>query len=194
MKGANERTFRKLEGNPYLRIFNSLQATENFAGEEKQLWLWRCRRRLVKVFAWAIPCDGALDRLAGAGEVIEIGCGRGYWAGLVKARGGDIYAYDAARPSGSTYFPIATGGPGVLSGRRVDSLFLCWPPLGSTMAAEALTQFKGRSLFYVGEAEGGCTGDRQFHRLLSEQWGLVSRLDIPRWPGVNDSFFEYRRA
>ncbi|MEU4526376.1 hypothetical protein AB0F52_47590 [Amycolatopsis sp. NPDC024027] len=58
---------------------------------------------------------------------------------------------------------------------QADSvLFLCWPPAwGSDMASKALINFEesgGTDLIFIGEPQGGKTGDERFFELLSQGW------------------------
>src|SRR5690606_14649666 len=55
-------------------------------------------------------------------------------------------------------------------------LFLCWPPgWGNTMASEALEKFEtrgGRRVIFIGEPQGGKTGDDALFARLSQAWTL----------------------
>ena len=46
---------------------------------------------------------------------------------------------------------------------------------------------------YVGEGECGCTADGTFHNLLSQDFTLSDKIDIPRWEGVHDRLYIYER-
>ena len=65
------------------------------------------RRELSARLAWAIPTEGAVRLLVGAGPLVEAGAGRGLWAALVNDAGGDVAAYDIAPPDlgGNTFHP-----------------------------------------------------------------------------------------
>jgi len=58
------------------------------------------------------------------------------------------------------------------------TLFLCWPPLSSDMAYNALRNYTGSTVVFVGKP-GGCTGDEAFHRELAKHWHMVADLPIP---------------
>src|ERR1019366_9271626 len=45
------------------------------------------RSTMIDHYAYAIPNDAALDRLASLGPIVEVGAGAGYWAHLLRERG-----------------------------------------------------------------------------------------------------------
>jgi len=63
------------------------------------------------------------------------------------------------------------------------------------MAQRALARYGGARIVYIGEGEGGCTGDDDFHAALAKQWKLAASYEIPQWDGVHDDVCVYvRRA
>lgn len=42
-------------------------------------------------------------------------------------------------------------------------------------------------IIYIGEGEGGCTGNKKFHELLSEHFTKESRIQGETWIGIDDS-------
>ena len=61
------------------------------------------------------------------------------------------------------------------------------------MAVNALRAYAGRRVAYVGEWDGGCTGDEAFHALLSRGWRETERVAIPQWWGLHDALYIYER-
>jgi hypothetical protein len=58
-----------------------------------------CLRPLQRVYSCGIPTDASLAALAALGTPLaELGCGTGYWARLLRARGVDVVAYDIRPP------------------------------------------------------------------------------------------------
>ena len=96
-----------------------------------------------------------------------------------------------------TWHPVLEGTPDVLkAGHEEDVLFLCWPPYEGTLAQEALANYQGDTLIYVGEARGGCCADDSFFDLLDEQWEWVSEDDPPiltSWSGMHDVLRTFKR-
>jgi hypothetical protein len=115
----------------------------------------------------------------------------------------DIIAYDAY-PIGNTwkgnrYFnevywtEVLHRNTAAVRSHKDRSLFLCWPPHTSDMAASALRQYQGDTVIYVGEGHGGCTGDDTFHKKLESNWEQIHSEVVPQWDGIHDELFIYKR-
>lgn len=154
------------------------------------------RDALCRKYAWAIPSPEALDRIAALGPIVEIGAGTGYWAYLLGEMGVDVLAYDINPPGpGSSnhyhkgvdpWTEVLQGGPEQAIYHPERTLLLCWPPYETPMAYEALRAYRGNTVVYIGEGEGGCTGDDSFHDLLHTEW-TVEQFDIPTFDWIHDS-------
>lgn len=97
---------------------------------------------------------------------------------------------------GPEYVEIIQGGQEVLrlpeNADRV--LLLSWPPYDGPMGVDVLRAFQGNSLFYIGEEEGGCTGDQDMHDLLAKGWQQIARCDAhAQWSGIHDQLYYYKR-
>lgn len=101
------------------------------------------------------------------------------------------------------------------------TLFLCWPPYNGAMAIEAVRAYQGDTVVYIGESYGGCTADDDFFTLMGEgyepcdksecsgdnepdychlyhgdlkpEWERVDDVVIPRWYGLHDYLYVYKR-
>lgn len=177
--------------NRYLELFLRLQHCRRFTGDPKRERLWRWRRKLVRRFAWAVPGEEALAALVELSPLVEIGAGRGYWARMIRERGGVVDARDISEHRGEGVLRGDAEYAGLYG--KGWTLFLCWPPLGDPMASRALSSFKGDTLAYIGEPKGGCTGDHEFHHLLERDWEGSMNCALPRWEGINDELLVYRR-
>ncbi|WP_412516470.1 hypothetical protein K8Z49_37855 [Actinomadura madurae] len=150
---------------------------------------------LQATYAYAIPAPQTIEWMAGFCAnlpIVELGAGRGYWAGQLAHSGVIVDAYDSEPPdmTRNASFPGAVGladiwhpvGNLTEFANRVRpanyALFLCWPPgWGDTMSSEALTLFEdagGERLVYIGEPKGGKTGNDAFFDALSARWMLDS--------------------
>jgi hypothetical protein len=146
------------------------------------------RRHGVKLtYSWAIPNDEALDAIAARGPIVEIGAGGGYWAGLLRARGVDIVAYDpdpvTGPPSRGGYRAGQTErrwsevawsevrhGDHTAAAYHPDrTLLLVWPSYDLAWTDEVLDHYAGDTVIYVGEGPGGCTGTDRMHAILGGQ-------------------------
>jgi hypothetical protein len=164
--------------------------------------VFQARDKCLKEYSFAVPSQEAIDALVHYGPVVEIGCGLGYWAKLVQDAGGEIIPYDSCvndqgmvklYMTKSDYAPAYTqvfqGGVEVAELHSDKTLFLCWPPYDSPMAHDCLETYLkhgGKTLIYVGEGHGGCTGDDEFHNLIEERLECVKTISIPVWPGIHD--------
>lgn len=187
-------------GNPYLDEFNAIGGSrwsENTYGK---------RTDLVRQYAWAVPTINALRRIEECGPIVEIGAGTGYWAYLLRERGVDVIAYDlwpAAKGDINRYHPNVTCWTEVLKGNVVAAgkhpdrtLMLCWPPYDDEMATQAVkchANAGGKRVVYIGESDGGCTGDDAFHALLRAEYREVGEVAIPQWEGIHDYLWVYER-
>ena len=180
--------FLRLDGNKYM-VFNT----------EK-------RSRLTRKYSWAVPNDQAIDFIVQHSPIIEMGAGNGYWASLVSKAGGKIDAFDKqpykndwithATENPIKYFTVKKGSIEKLSLTRYKTwtLFLCWPPYSTSFAFDALQAYQGNLFIFIGEHEGGCTGDDDFFSELKKNWKIVKRIDIPRWWAIYDELIAWQRV
>lgn len=179
--------------NPYLAAFDRLHR-EHGDSEDGRGELWSLRREMVRLYSWAVPTGKVIRVMADGGPIVEIGAGSGYWARLIEDAGGSVHGYDTAGPACGRFFPVRQGGATKAGEYGEDwALFLCWPPLSSPMALDALLQFKGGRVFYVGEEKGGCTGDDAFHDEIERNWEVEHREQLPQWEGMHDRWVSYIR-
>lgn len=215
---GQRRTHRRWHGdNAYLRRFMDVGG-DTFA--PRTLWdaarqgqpvktSYEWRHELVRLYAWAVPTDEALDVIARYAPIAEIGAGTGYWAYLLRRRGVDVIAYDLAPPALATSGPpqrrnhyhegmhcwteVRAGGARRARRHPDRTLLLCWPPYATPMADVALRSYRGQTVVYIGEGDGGCTGDDAFHRRLAREWDETLHVGLPQWHGIYDSLTVYRR-
>ena len=115
---------------------------------------------LAQEYSYVLPDDRSLAALAGLGALVEVGAGTGYWASRLRARGVDVVAIDEAPPDGertnryhagmATWTEVIAGDHTVLTRYSDRALFLCWPPLYSSLG-ESLTYYSGSVVALVGD-------------------------------------------
>lgn len=185
--------------NPYLEHF---RAVEGDKGRWSDTGLFQDNRsQAVGRYAWAVPNQEAIQAIAQHGPIVEIGAGSGYWACLLSKAGVDVVAYDLHPPSTgenhydhkTEWFPVQEGGPEVAARYSDRSLLLCWPPYKSPMSYDCLKNYLGRTVIYIGETPGGCTGSQEFHDLLAEEFEEVREVRLPCWNGIHDSLTIHKR-
>ena len=179
--------------NEYLKLFKNCDGGNSISTYDN-------RRELIKIYSWAVPDDESLEILVKYSPIVEIGAGTGYWAYLANDRGAKITPYDAFFGKNNSYKHLNTwtkvykGNADTL--KKFDkktNLFLCWPPYQNPMAYDCLRNFKGKYVIYIGEREGGCTGDDGFHIKLNKDYEEIECIMIPRWYGVYDTLYVYER-
>lgn len=204
LEAAARRRPLKASENPQLELMTLLLGAP--AELAAKLDLMERRRELASLFSWAVPNTRALDVLAAHAPLVECGAGTGYWAALLRARGVDIVAYDAAPPRrgtrnawhGSGREPwthvLPASSVAAVRRHRNRTLVLCWPPYGDDAASyEVLRAYRGDTVIYIGEPEEGATGSVRFRRELSLNWTLGQAVALPRWPRLRDTLMVYRR-
>jgi hypothetical protein len=175
----------------YQKVFpggpgQSLNPFEPFRDWGKQILAAHyAREALASRYAWAVPTEKALARVAAHSPLVEVGAGTGYWAALLAARGAEVVAYDCNPPGGlhpvgalpdehwteefgraavnywghrDSYFPVQFSGPEAVALHPGRTLFLCWPPYegGEEFLRACLAHYRGGVLLYAGEWDG-CT-------------------------------------
>jgi hypothetical protein len=156
------------------------------------------RQEYVLSYSWAIPTEEVIQELLEYSPLVEMGAGGGYWSYLIDQMGGDIIAYDKAphynSQSQCKWYEVHIGEEEVLTQHYDRTLFLCWPPYDNLMAYNSLKNYKGDTLIYIGESNGGCTGEDNLFKLLEKEWSLYKELSIPTWGGVYDMVYIYKRS
>jgi hypothetical protein len=156
---------------------------------------------LAQRYSYVLPDDRSLAALADLGPLVEVGAGTGYWASRLRARGVDVVAIDEAPPDGertnryhrrtATWTEVVAGDHTILTGYSDRALFLCWPPLYSSLG-ECLTYYSGSVVALVGD------GGRRTARLSGLNEGFTRSAMLPvralePMPGVAATLSIWRR-
>lgn len=111
-------------------------------------------------------------------------------------RVGDTYTTEDPVPGARrpTFHTVTQGSTEALAMHPDRALMLCWPPYGKELAVEALMQYLGDTVVYIGEGAGGCCADDAFFSLLEHRFEEVAFLnDHTQWSGIHDYITIYRR-
>jgi hypothetical protein len=178
--------------NKYYKIWKYIHFNNTLSRKEFSL-----RQKMVTNFSWAIPNEEALKQIKALEmPIVEIGAGSGYWARLLQDIGVEVIPIDNTEVPNNyvakKYTTIISGSVEDLVHYQNHALMLCWPPYDAPMAAEALMYYPGNVVIYIGEGNGGCTGDDKFHQVL-DKWNLIQAVQIPQWNGIHDELFIYKR-
>ncbi len=157
---------------------------------------------LAQRYAYVFPSDSALAMLAGLGPLVEIGAGTGCWARRLRSIGADLVAYDHAPLDGqrtNRYHPharpwthVEQGDQTELSNHADRGLFLCWPPLFSSLG-DCLTYYRGDTVAYIGD--GGYRTARLDH--LHEAFTKVATAPVRALdphPGIRPQLTIWKRT
>jgi hypothetical protein len=71
---------------------------------------------------------------------------------------------------------------------NAEILIMSWPPYDEPDAYDAMVEWgKDRFIVYIGESEGGCTADDNFHK----HFYIYNEINIPmpQWDGIHDCVF-----
>ena len=85
------------------------------------------------------------------------------------------------------------GGTELIRKYPDHTLLLVWPPPNSPMALEALNQYKGKTVLYVGEHYADYIGDLKFQQQLNTRFRLDGEIPLPNFPGYDDALHLYTR-
>lgn len=115
---------------------------------------------LAQRYAYVFPDEPVLAMLAGLGPLVELGAGTGYWAHRLRSAGVDIVAFDQAPPDGERvnryhapaepWTRVEQGDQAILPGHAGRGLFLCWPPLFSSLG-DCLAYYRGDTVALIGD-------------------------------------------
>lgn len=156
------------------------------------------QQRLVARYADAIPCNEALEALAALGPLVEVGAGGGYWARLLRDRGGDVVAFDNGSWTSKTigcWTAVQAGGVDALERYRDRALFVCWPPRPYGFMPDLLDAAPSNTtlaLITDGPSTVLHASDPMYNRLTSD-WTMTDEIAIPRWPARFDRLMVWNR-
>jgi hypothetical protein len=159
------------------------------------------REQYIARFGFAVLTQRVVAAIAKYSPLLEIGSGSGYWAHELRKAGADCVAtdpgtgkYGYAKNGWVPYVEIdPIDGVAAVAKYPNRALLIVWPDYDDPWAAEALRDFDGTTVLYVGEGPGGCTGDEAFHELLDSRYALKEEIDIPQFDGLHDSLQVHMR-
>jgi hypothetical protein len=170
----------------------------------RESWDWErddtylARNAFRRAFGFAIPTPYAIDVLRTYSPLVDCGAGTGFLSALLAQGGADVLAFDHPKPAyrlrKGHWYPVKLCGELGRFYARERTPLLSWPPYAEPFALHVAETVKpGKALAYIGESEGGCTGDDAFHSLLASAFELERDVPLPQWPGLHDALYIYRR-
>ena len=76
------------------------------------------------------------------------------------------------------------------------ALFICWPSFADDWGFEWLKYYYekgGKTLIYIGEGIGGCTGTDEFHNFIDTHFKEIKHIGLQRYEGIHDSLTIFER-
>lgn len=175
---------------------------------ELKFSLMTLRYSFVEQFGFVLLNDILLDKTSqflNNKKVCEIGAGTGWLSYNLQQRGIDIIPIDY-KPGKDSDFGfkklhtevLMANGIDYLENNFSDVVILSWPDYDTSFASDILNVLKkGQTLIYIGESEGGCTGDDHFFQLLENKTKLqVTITDSLQdsalsWNGIHDTWYVF---
>ncbi len=194
--------------NPYLKkVLKLIDDNIDTGIDETASKLLFMRNDFVTEYSFTIPYYEILKKIAACSPIVEIGAGSGYWARCISEMGGDVIAYDSFPPGehapwewykGNAWFDdswynIIQGDESAASAHPERTLFMAWPMPMSTMAYNALYNYKkrgGKKIIYIGNPHPASSGDEHFYELLFTH-KEEENIDLYSWPGIEEKLLIY---
>tara|TARA_R110000803_G_scaffold158426_2_gene222707 strand:- start:742 stop:1266 length:525 start_codon:yes stop_codon:yes gene_type:complete len=160
---------------------------------------WRQRDAQIKESGFARIDQAVAESIAEYSPLIEIGAGSGKLAEMIAAQGGDIIAtddYSGDYPFGTgDHFPVANMDARDAVLAYPDRNVLCsWPSYSHNWFTDACKEIETDIfLIYIGEGEGGCTADEEFHPYLSQCFTHIQHIPMLQYYGIHDCCDVYKR-
>ena len=177
---------------------------DNFKTERRK------RNNFIAEFGWAVPTREIIQKIAdfvGEQAIVEVFAGKGLWAKLLSLQGVMITPTDQDPKFISPLLEEKIGTLEAIPHMHIlkmkattaiksfnpKVLMMVWPPYEKEVSYEALRLFTGDKFIYVGEGDGGCTGDDDFHEHLNDHWEERECISIPQWDHIHDRLYLYTR-
>ena len=154
--------------------------------------------------SWHIPTQELIDELKKYSPILSVCSGYAYTESLMKENNIDIIATDIEPNTKNTY---CVKGKFFMDVEEIDgkdavikysdrNVFLAWPPYDNNIAYEVVKAMNiDRFLIYIGESEGGCTGNDDFFEYLDSNFiEIKHNIPNPQWSGLHDYVYIYKKV
>lgn len=214
-RGPPRVTDTEWESNEYLDVFNTAKARypedmdrilDPDLDDDRRVELFdMLEPDWPEEFAWAVPTDRALRIISHFAPLVEVGCGTGYWGGLLKKRGVEYVGYDVVAPKGRKWCDVKKGGPAVVARHPTHTLLLSYPDDfergDESLALQCLERFTSDTIILIGELFGanmlpnpwGRSCGADFQETLASQFHCVIRIPLPSQPLAKDTLTVWKR-
>lgn len=162
------------------------------------------RNDFVGRYTWTVTDPPSVEFVAehAHGLLVDPMAGTGYWAYVLEPYGVDTACYDLDpeenfwHKNQEHWVPIKQmDGADSVRLHAGRTLLLSWPPYSKDVGHRIVTAYQGERVIYIGEGEGGCTGDEALHdELDGDGWSLVTTHRPIQWYGIHDDIYVYQRV
>lgn len=152
--------------------------------------------------SWHIPNEELVEKIVKHSPIISVGAGYAYTESIAKSRGCDIVCSDISPDEENGWCKGGNNRCEILKISADEAIkmhadrnvYMAWPPYDDPMAYEVVEKMEiGRILIYVGEGDGGCTGDFNFFEYLDKNFKVIDSINIPSWSGIYDNCTIYKK-
>jgi hypothetical protein len=155
-------------------------------------------------FSYAIPDKNTIEALCYFIEediILEIGAGRGLWSFLLQEKCKNViptdnYIFEVKMLSFDNTFTKIIKMDSVQAVKtfiEANILMSIWPLYLDPMLSNAVKEFKGDKIIFIGESRGGCTGDDEFFEIMMNDWILEKYIKNRVVSYMYDSVFLFKR-
>ena len=173
------------------------------AGDPEPMLAKPQRADLVSKYAWTItdPASVAFVAEHAHGSLVDPMAGTGYWGYVLGQCGVQVASSDAFGPTENhwhhdydLWVPVEICDGAEAVARHSDkTLLLSWPPYSEDVGTRILAAYHGDRVIFIGESDGGCTGDEDLHTALQTDWHEVACHRPVQWWGLHDYITVYER-
>jgi len=158
------------------------------------------RQIFVEQFSWGIINPDNMENLAEmlksiGGFGLSIGCGKNTIVERALMHYGIEFILTDPFEKNETKIVNMDSIKAVKNyGHIVNFIMLSWPAYNDSFAYDSLINSNEiEYVFYIGECEGGCTGDDNFHDYLNSNYELMESFYCNQWDGIHDMGWLYKK-
>lgn len=160
------------------------------------------RRPFTREYSWTITDPDSVGFVVGYAEagLVDPMAGTGYWAYVLGQEGVDVVCYDESPGEDNPWHidklwvPVTRMDGAEAVAKHPDrTLLLSWPPYNEPDGDEVLAAYAGDRVIFMGEGEGGATGDDDLFTRLDAEWQWCEEHMPIRWYGLYDRIAVYER-
>jgi hypothetical protein len=157
------------------------------------------RTNYIEKYGWSLIDQCSLETIKTntiGQKILDIGTGTGHWPFCLNLIGCDVIATDSMLQDSSwVSIEKLDAVSAVEKYNGVCSVLFCsWPEYNKDYAFEALRQFTGDTVIYIGEGKTGCCATDSFFDHLTQYFQKMNiENTLQSWPQSNDHLSIYKK-